>query len=39
MYDILKMYEIGEEICFKALLLKRRDEHDLGKIFHVGNFK
>ena len=39
MYDILKMFEIGERIYFKALLLKSGDDHDLGKIFHVRNFK
>ena len=39
MYDILKMSEIGEKIYYKDLLLKSVDDHDLGKTFHVGNFK
>ena len=39
MYDVLKMSEIGEKIYFKDLLLKSGDDNDLGKIFHVGNFK
>ena len=34
-HNIFNDYEVGELIYFKAILMKRGDEHDLGKIFHA----
>ena len=34
-HNIFNDYEVGELIYFKAILMKRGDEHDLGTIFHT----
>ena len=39
MVDILKEFEIGEMVNFKAIIINSGDVHDLVKIFYVKNFK
>ena len=38
-YDIMKKFDVGDEVVFKAILLNSNRENDLGRIFHVRNFK
>ena len=39
MYDIMKKFDVGNEVHFKAILLNSSGQNELVKIFHVNNFK
>lgn len=39
MYDIMKKFDVGDEVHFKAILINSSGENELVKIFHVRNFK
>tara|TARA_B110000046_G_C12891963_1_gene354785 strand:+ start:116 stop:610 length:495 start_codon:yes stop_codon:yes gene_type:complete len=39
MYDIMKKFDVGDYVDFKAFLISANGDNDLVKLFYVKNFK
>ena len=39
LFGLIQNFEIGDEITFKAVITKSDERHDLGRIFHIKNYK
>ena len=38
LFDIMKKFEVGDQVAFKAILISSNGDHDLGKIFYIRDF-